>query len=149
MKYTEYLKSAKRHDYTCEVLKGVLDNTNINDEDKKKYLFLNIYYISGYIFECSIKYKILEICNHDEAINVDKNSCLNFNFNFHDDFKIHKLERLFDVYDNLGGGRYIINDSVVDLFNNWKPDIRYEDISCSTDAIFEFYSESRHFLYVR
>lgn len=148
MKYSEYLSSAKRHDYTCSILKDKLEEECLSENSIEfSYLYSNLFYISGYIFECVIKYKILEFSEHDELADVDKNSCSNFDFNFKKDFRIHNLAKLLELLDVVSGGNgYSVNDSVIDLVNSWNPNVRYEDFTCSVNDVISFYMESKRIL---
>lgn len=55
MKYREYLDTAKRHLATCQ---SFLNSVSKADSSRKGNLLKDIYYLSGYIFEAFVVYKI-------------------------------------------------------------------------------------------
>lgn len=146
MKYIEYKKSAIRHYLVCDNLfirfRDLMSQGN--EADAKKIL-LGIYYICGYIYECGIKYKILELCCHDESLDVSKQSCSGYSFNYHNDFKIHNLCKLIELLDVLAGNdtkNEIIDDNA-ELFNHWSPDVRYQESICDEYKVLAFYNKSK------
>lgn len=150
MKYIEYKKSAARHYLVCDNLFiRFRDLISQGNESDAKKILLGIYYLSGYIYECGIKYKILELCCHDENIDVSKHSCSGYSFNYHNDFKIHDLCKLIELLDVLAGSdarNEIIDadaDADAELFNNWSPDVRYQESICDESKVLAFYNKSR------
>ncbi|MBE8906843.1 hypothetical protein [Enterobacter asburiae] len=145
MKYIEYKKSAARHYLVCDnLLIRFRDLMNQGNEVDAKKILLGIYYISGYIYECGIKYKILELCCHDENIDVSKQSCSQYSFNYHNDFKIHSLSKLIDLLDVLAGSdaRNEITEVDAELFNNWSPEVRYQESIYDEQKVLTFYNKS-------
>lgn len=68
MQYHEYLNSARKHQYTCEevlkLIKGI-ELTSGEGKSRHKRLLLNLYYLSGYVVECSVKYAIYHLIAYD------------------------------------------------------------------------------------
>ncbi len=61
MLYTEYQTAAEKHLQACKAALSMLATENFNNVLKRRereYLLMDIYYLSGYIFECTITYAI-------------------------------------------------------------------------------------------
>lgn len=56
MVYEDYRKAALKHLRTCKFIKDHLDN--VTDIETKRDILRNLYYISGYVIECSINFRI-------------------------------------------------------------------------------------------
>jgi len=69
MIYKDYKNAAHKHRYTCSVLCEKLAIINEN-KAKYKYLSLNLYYLSGYILECIVKYGIYDLIGYPKDRNV-------------------------------------------------------------------------------
>lgn len=150
MKYTEYLISAKRHSQACRVLKEKIENfdTSEFDTDEYKYLVASLYYLSGYIIECTQKFKIFELAAFDAGIDINEESCTSFGINYKKRIKTHSFEKLQNYLDSLiGEFSYISGEEKVDhLLNNWKPEIRYCHIEFAYSDIQALYNHSMNFL---
>ena len=55
MKYTEFEKAAQRHLQTCQKLKVLIEGNNLEDVEKEN-LLKNLFYLAGYVVECSFKF---------------------------------------------------------------------------------------------
>ena len=64
MDYKEYKKASKRHLYTCQTLKKNLEKEGLSEEQKQHLLF-NLYYLCGYIIECSLNFAILKFIDFE------------------------------------------------------------------------------------
>ena len=62
--------------------------------EERNFLVLSLYYLSGYIIECSLKFKIFEVCNYDENIDITEEECRNLGINYKKDIRIHNFEKL-------------------------------------------------------
>lgn len=66
-----YKHAAERHLDTCLNLKEIIQQKygdtilSITKENEQQELLFNIYYLSGYIIECSLNYSILKFINFD------------------------------------------------------------------------------------
>jgi hypothetical protein len=61
MLYTEYQTAAEKHLQACKAALSMFLNENSNNISQRKerqFLLMDIYYLSGYIFECTITYAI-------------------------------------------------------------------------------------------
>ncbi len=61
MLYREYQTAAEKHLKACKATLSMLATENFNSilkNKEKEYLLMDIYYLSGYIFECTIIYAI-------------------------------------------------------------------------------------------
>ncbi|MFI8224190.1 hypothetical protein [Pseudomonas sp. NPDC085632] len=150
MKYTEYLISAKRHNHACRVLKAKLDTFDENDirSEEFKFLVLSMYYLSGYIIECALKFKIFELKQYDPALEVDEANCTNAGINYKKRIKTHNFSSLQNYLDSLVTGLSHISDKreINRLLNDWNPEIRYSHIDLEYDQIKEFYAHSSQYL---
>ncbi|MGL6402385.1 hypothetical protein ACSZM0_17940 [Aeromonas hydrophila] len=147
MYYEGFLVSARRHKYTCEIIKKQMEGL---PEDSEQYMRLvsNFYYISGYILECSLKYLILESYGHPDKTNVDLQSCNALGFGKNNKFFIHDLA---DLQNKLAAKTSDItsrsdNELINCLIDSWGPEFRYEIISRPIDEITMFYSHAASFI---
>ncbi|WP_157822925.1 hypothetical protein, partial [Shewanella sp. Bg11-22] len=102
MKYPEYLSSARRHKQACRVLKEKLDTyaeERENDENYK-HLVISLYYLSGYIIECSLKFKIFEVCGYSTEVEIDEDECKNFGINYRKKIRVHCFHKLQNFLDS-------------------------------------------------
>lgn len=132
MTYKEFLNAARKHLATCKVLRDILEesiNTNNVDVAKNKQLTINLYYLSGYIIECSVKYGIYVCLDYDR--NHDIMSLDTAGISFSRNIKHHRFDRYVDhlnrkisgitLIDNKAG----ISNEVKKLYNNWDAEVRY------------------------
>ena len=150
MKYTEYLSSAKRHKHACQVLQEKIEtyeSESINDKDFKN-LVVSLYYLSGYIIECSLKFKILELYGYDAEIEIDKRECEKIDLCFHSQIKIHCFQKLQNVLDSKTSS--LSHESDVDeieyLLNEWDPIVRYKEMLLDHQEVSAFYDHAVCFL---
>lgn len=131
MFYSEYLNAARKHLITCEVLKeniSELDENNLQDKTKAKQLLLNLYYLTGYIIECSIKYGIYKVVDFNPASEV---ATLSTNTVSYKDIQHHRFNRYSEHLVSKSPGikliddRRNINSDVMYLYNNWDAPVRY------------------------
>lgn len=150
MKYTEFLTSAKRHNHACRVLKEKLDSLGEDNADNVEYKFLvlSLYYLSGYIIECSIKYKIFELENYDLNLEVNEGECEKFGIDFKNKIKTHNFKRLQNYLDSLISDVSHVSEkkTINKLLNEWTPEIRYSSIDVNYKQIKELYSHTNNFL---
>lgn len=150
MIYTEYLNSARKHLKTCIVIKNSLnslDITNIENDSQIRLLTLNLYYISGYIIECSIKYGIY-VC-----IGYDRTACVRQlntpEVAYARQINKHRYDKYEDILKSKYSGIILVDNKanipqpVKNLYSNWDADIRY----CCND-IPEKYKHSENRLHV-
>ena len=150
MKYPEYLSAAKRHKQACRVLKEKIE-TYVNDDnnaDNFKYLIISLYYLSGYIIECSLKFKILELSGFDSNLDVNKHECKKFNIEYHTEIKIHNFAILQNVLNSKASDiSHESDDTRIEcLLVKWDPLVRYEDISLDYQEVYSFYAHAVCFL---
>lgn len=150
MKYTEFLTSAKRHNHACRVLKEKLDSLGEDNAENVEYKFLvlSLYYLSGYIIECSIKYKIFELENYDLNLEVNEGECEKFGIDFKNKIKTHNFKRLQNYLDSLISDVSHVSEKkdINKLLNEWTPEIRYSSIDVNYKQIKELYSHTNNFL---
>lgn len=134
--YDEFLRSARKHLKTCIVIKDYLDNLekeNPKNDQLIKALTLNLYYISGYVIECSIKYGIYVYSEYGRELCVKKFDIKinNINVTYNKQIKNHRYDRYADFLNFFHSGIVLIDDKsdisqpVKNLYNNWDVDIRY------------------------
>lgn len=132
MLYKEYLNSARKHQYTCEEILKCIKGNNANTPSKQtqqKQLVLNLFYLSGYIIECSVKYGIYHLISYDRNKPVSELNQNNLTYNDH--IKVHRFDRYTEAFNKLkGGSRLIDNRSNIDreilqIYNTWDAEVRY------------------------
>lgn len=150
MKYTDYLLSAKRHNHACKALKEKIEvlNSSSENSDELKFLVLSLYYLSGYIIECSLKFKIFEIKGFDKNAEINESECSRFDIDYKKRIKTHNFGKLQEYLDSLVSDITHTSEStdVNLLLNNWKPDIRYEHLDITYENIKIFYEHTTQFL---
>lgn len=132
MVYREFINAARKHNNTCAIVKQALMSMNDSahkDTGKIKQLTLNLYYLSGYIIECSVKFGIYAAIGYEKTLDVRQ---LNNNgITFDKNIKHHRFFNYVDHFNKkFGGVRLIdnkvgISQEVTKLYNNWDVDIRY------------------------
>jgi len=105
---------SERHYLTCKHLKSVIGS--LSDENKKATMF-DMYYLSGYVIECLLKYYYLSWNHHDGSYTLKQLGDL--------ELKTHKLKDLLDkASENDGINIDFSNKS--DLLKSWTEQIRYD-----------------------
>lgn len=132
MKYTEFLDSARKHQFTCnEILKAIkiIDISNGTGRSQQKQLLLNLYYLSGYIIECSVKYSIYHLISYDRRKCVTQ---LNQNgLSYQGNIRFHKFERYAEHLRVRQSGLQLIDDrkeidkDVIYIYRAWDAEVRY------------------------
>jgi hypothetical protein len=132
MTYKEYLNAARKHKNTCEIIKNALLAMNSlpnKDIGRIKRLTINLYYLSGYIIECSVKYGIYTTLRYDK--NSDICALNSQGVTYSDHIKHHKFNKYVDKLNmNFGGIKLIDNKAGVSkevkkLYNGWDAEVRY------------------------
>ncbi len=116
MKYTEFRKAAFRHLKTCECLIAKINSDDC--KNSKNEILVNIFYLSGYVIECSLKY-VLFSAKRFKNQDVYEHENL--------DWKHHNIEKLKSIIEQEGvkfsadipilGTTRKVNGNVVKLFN--------------------------------
>lgn len=146
MRYEDFLFSARRHKYTCEIISQQMEYCSENSQQRIR-LLSNFYYLSGYILECSLKYLILEFYGHPSADEVNSTSCEALGFNKRNKFLIHdlselqnKLEVKFTDFTSRSE-----NEIINDLIDDWGPNYRYENVQRSQHDVTLFFNHAVSF----
>ncbi|QTA91038.1 hypothetical protein [Desulfonema magnum] len=135
MVYKDYLKAARKHEITCEIIAEKL-NEEKQRKDKKhrghvvKSLTLTLYYLSGYIIECMVKYAIYDLNGYGSKDDVkDLNEK---GLTYHTHIRFHPFKRYTEHLNNLMSGTIpLINDEknipeeTVRIYKEWDATIRY------------------------
>lgn len=146
MKYKDYLNAAKRHDQACSALKEKIEEYKPHFSHQKKFqqLVRSLYYLSGYVLECSLKFKILEASNFCPKATVDKNEVKNVGIDYYKDFRIHDLNKLHDLLiSKLDIECASYDFSVNNLLESWRPEVRYEDSIDNFKDVEAFYNHTK------
>lgn len=151
MKYPEYLLAAKRHSEACKVLQEKIEFCISNDQTlgfQFQHLVLSLYYLSGYIVECSLKYKILDLLGFDINVNVDKSGCNGSNIIRYNEIATHDFDNLQNRLNSLVSDlTYESNNAQIErLLSDWDPSIRYKEIIVNHADVKELYLHTRSFL---
>ncbi|MFT4928215.1 MAG: LPS O-antigen subunit length determinant protein (WzzB/FepE family) [Phenylobacterium sp.] len=150
MKYPEYLSSAKRHNQACRVLKEKLESYESDNSQDEKFnnLIISLYYLSGYIIECSLKFKIFEVFSYNSNIEIDKDECKALGLNYNSQVKTHNFQTLQNLLDSkISDVSHISNQRVINrLSGQWGPEIRYEHRELQYQDVRAFYDHANRFL---
>lgn len=132
MLYREYLNSARKHQYTCEEILNCIKRITANTPKKQtqqKQLILNLFYLSGYIIECSVKYGIYHLISYDRDKPVSQ---LNQNdLTYDDHIKNHRFSCYTDAFNRLKSGFKLIDErknidrDVLHIYTMWDAETRY------------------------
>jgi len=135
MRYKSYLNAARKHLKTCEVLLQQAENLNsqkTNDKALQQHLLLNLYYLTGYVFECSIKYGIYKAIKYDPDASVTQLKQANLTYAKH--IKHHSFNKYAEHLTTRHAGIKLVDDLTgvpVDiriLYKNWNVEWRYETL---------------------
>jgi hypothetical protein len=146
LKYPEFLTSARRHSEACRVLKEKIELYLINEHNNE--LVLSLYYLSGYIIECSLKYKMLELWGFESTVDVNKTECEKLELTYHKDVKIHNFTRLQEILSSKQSDLSYVSDvqDIQNLLENWDPLVRYEHTTLDYQGVISLYSHANDFL---
>ncbi len=124
------------------------DNSNELENEKINRLVLILYYLSGYIIECSLKYKMLELWGFDSTVDLNKQECIKLELNYHKDVKIHDFTRLQEILTSKQPDlSYVCEDNdVQSLLVMWDPYVRYEHMVLDYQCVISLYSHANNFL---
>ncbi|CAH6942585.1 conserved hypothetical protein [Vibrio chagasii] len=132
MKYLEFLNAARKHNHTVEVLRTALDDhlsqTPVCNGSVKR-LTLNLYYMSGYVIECSLKYGIYALVGYDK--DKDVKSINQGGVDYQGKIKHHRFNVYDDVFNQHFSGVPLVDNTqgipkeVVNLYKNWDAEVRY------------------------
>ena len=138
MNHLEYKKAAKRHLSTCDFILRKLDE--IKPTQSHVDFLLNVYYLSGYIIECTLKYAIFKRYNHiyKDVETFDKKGV-----RYEENLKIHSIPRLIEELRRIDRDlpqetlviTSVTNNEIKKLINSWSVDLRYTDIQLKEKKI--------------
>tara|TARA_R110002124_G_C8971054_1_gene515097 strand:- start:3578 stop:4078 length:501 start_codon:yes stop_codon:yes gene_type:complete len=130
--YSEYLNAARKHLITCELIKKEISQIKQGPPSNKalqKNLLLNLYYLTGYVLECSIKYGIYTLVNFDPSACIKGLDEQGLNYNKH--IKHHKFDRYAEHLISRTGGIKLVDDTnsinpeILQLYRTWDAEVRY------------------------
>lgn len=140
----EYLNAARRHLHTCDYILSAIKIRHMHRND----LIKNLYYLSGYIIECSVKYGIITLNGHDRNRDVE-----DFNSNgiiYARDLKHHEFKKFellikrFSIQAPLISTQIHVEPEVKKLYESWRSTIRYDcSINCNHDCYIKFFECSK------
>lgn len=150
MKYPDYLYSAKRHNYACRLLKNKLEEFDVSEQgtDNFKHVVNSLYYLSGYIIECSLKFKIFECSGYDYEVDIDTEECKKHGINYNSEIKTHSVKTLQNFLNSKISDISCESDDeeIMDLLTNWNPIVRYESPDISHEQAVGYYMHANKFL---
>lgn len=151
MKYTEYKKSAKRHLDTCghliKTLNSVQAKTTHSQQECQNNLILNVFYLSGYVVECILKFTFFQSIHYDRTKDVeslDQDHC----DKVFKDLRTHRVDELIalvEKYDkhlppDLPFFRQKPKKEIEKMFKSWTPDQRYNSMGIDKTTVEEYLS---------
>ncbi len=149
MKYPDYIEAANKHSYACRIIKEKISSFDSSVQDPQQYDFLvcSLYYLSGYIIECSLKFKVFEAFGHESDEEVTQTTCSRLSLSLRR-VQTHDFDKLQDfITSKLSDFTYKSSEELVNqLLDNWEPGLRYEVHSFSSDNVLKFYEHSKQFL---
>ena len=154
MVYEEFLSAARKHNHTCQLLikeiERLKEDGSPSCKGKLKALTLNLYYLAGYVIECSLKYGIYQGIGYDRKADIEK--LASHGLTFKDNIQHHKFGRYQDCFVthsnisvpliNPNASEQGISKQVKTLFKNWNAPLRYR-----YKCLFE-YPHSNEYSYV-
>jgi hypothetical protein len=149
MLYKDYLNAARKHEHTCDVIYEKI-TTGVCSSTQEKCLLLNLYYLSGYIIECIIKYAIYDLIGYKK--DEDIKNLNHYGLTYHANIRHHKFARYSEHVNRYVSGRIpLVNDNngidkaVIELYRQWDSDLRYGYSLGSKDTRHykEFYKYSK------
>lgn len=132
MIYEEFLRAAGKHLKTCIVIKESLNSLDMADttnDSQIKLLTLNLYYIAGYVIECSIKYGIYVCIGYEKEKCVKQLNTPEVAYN--KQINKHRYDRYEDILKSRYPGIILVDNKnnipqpIKNLYSNWDADIRY------------------------
>ena len=139
MTYCDFKSAAMRHKETCTLLMSLI--TSISEENVVTRTLNNIYYLSGYIIECMMKYCIFDTIGYDSLADVTR---LNQDgLSFHKDILTHNKEHLLEVLKSKSTGFSLSvydnpdqhDPDAVNMIRQWHPKYRYESIAWPLEKV--------------
>ena len=150
MKYPDYLHSAKRHNYACRILKTKLEafDASERDTDNFKHVVNSLYYLSGYIIECSLKFKIFECSGYDIEKDIDPEECKKYEINHRKKIMTHSFNTLQNFLSSkISNVSYESEvEEISHLLSAWNPEVRYISSILSYEQVVCFYLHANKFL---
>ena len=136
MTYMEFLRAARKHRDTCIIICEYLDSLDLNEPDNQERIkkqCLNLYYLAGYVIECSVKYAIYASLKYNKKDKVTKLSVTFDNelVTYKSRIENHRFIKYVDLLNKLHGGIILldrktnITTDVTELYDNWNVEIRY------------------------
>lgn len=132
MLYKEYLNAARKHRIACRALSKAiagLDTKQPVQANEYRALTISLYYLAGYVIECSVKYGIYAVIGYDRRKAIKQ---LNQNgLSYAEHIRHHKFEcyaghlgRVASEIVLIGTQKGIARE-VIQLYRNWDAEIRY------------------------
>lgn len=143
MTYKDFKESAQRHLDACyHILEYIDSSPAAHKKTKSDRLSMNVYYLSGYVIECIIKFAFFKAIDHritiDNKFKYHKRNDDTYQYGFTTDFernlKTHNLDALRvylgDVHKDLSRDIPFIRQSIRNtkykmMIDNWNSEIRY------------------------
>jgi len=131
MIYKDFRVAANRHLQTCQYMVGCL--TKLKTEERQNILD-NIYYLSGYVIECIIKFAIYEYVHYPSQNDISglRKEYKTFELNYNKDIKSHNLTELSETLQKIGGDTSSLDNRILsfptlkELYQDWDSEIRYK-----------------------
>lgn len=129
MKAKDFKYAADKHYKTCVFLFDKLDGRKWSNNHE---ISSNVYYLSGYIVECLLKYHILSV-KHLSIVSDEQLEQLKL--------RDHCLGKLFNELKDITALPTEIPAKLPKHYNNWGPRLRYEPYKRHKDYVEDLYNQ--------
>ena len=136
MVYKEFLSAARKHNHTCELIRQEIERLggeSCDNNGKVKSLTLNLYYLAGYVIECSLKFGIYKSIGYDRKSDITELDSDELTYS--DNIQHHKFGRYVDVFNkhsniavplvNPNASVPLVSREVKTLYDRWDAPLRY------------------------
>lgn len=132
MLYKEYLNAARKHRVACRALSKAIAGLDIKQPvqaNEYRALTISLYYLAGYVIECSVKYGIYVAIDYDRRKPVKQLDQNGLSYDGH--IKHHQFERYAGHLGRIAGEMVLVGRQkgiareVIQLYRNWDAEIRY------------------------
>lgn len=154
----DYRLAAEKHLFFCEYMLDSLKDTHTKLKDiDLDHLLNEVFYLAGYIIECSVNFFIYNYFNWSKPVYDFKNEAYEVCFwrskgdtRYRYVISDHNYRSKIELLDSLIGGSHFLDVPIIGgdklgysqttcvLFNMWSPKVRYETSCCKHRSLHSF-----------